>query len=163
MSNFMHKVKDAMTDDKRNAPGSRGNRAPLGEHGSLDPRTIESDPNQYNSSSMNQPSGMGCNNLYGSRRSDDEPSAYRDSKGNGWFLRHIIHSWSCFTFACTLIEYVESHSSSDPDTYRSTDMGGYRPPRAISAGSENVKSGPHDSKLANSIDPRVDNDMGRSG
>lgn len=84
MSNFVHKVKDAMTDDKRDAPGARGNRPPQREHGSFNPRTTESDPNQYNSSSLNQPSGMGSNNPYGSRRSDDEPGAYRDSKGNGW-------------------------------------------------------------------------------
>jgi hypothetical protein len=135
MSNFMHKVKDAMTDDKRNAAGARGNRAPQGEHGSFNPRTTESDPNQYNSSSVNQPSGMGSNNPFGSRRSDDEPVAYRDSKGN------------------------ESHSSSDPDTHGSTDMGGFDSTRATSAGSGNVNVGPHDSKLANKADPRVDSDM----
>ncbi|KGO69330.1 hypothetical protein PITC_095120 [Penicillium italicum] len=135
MSNFVHKVKDAMTDDKRDAPGARGNRPPQREHGSFNPRTTESDPNQYNSSSMNQPSGMGSNNPYGSRRSDDEPGAYRDSKGN------------------------ESHSSSDPDTFGSTGMGGYGSARATSAGSDNVNPGPHDSNLANKMDPRVDSDM----
>lgn len=86
MSNFMHKVKDAMTDDKRNATQSRGNRAPPGERRSSDPRTTQSEPKQYNSSSMNHSSGMGFNNPYGSRRSDDEAGANHDSKGNGWFL-----------------------------------------------------------------------------
>lgn len=160
MSNFVHKVKDAITDDKRNAPGSRGNRAPPGEHGSLDPRTTESVPKQYNSSNMNHSSGMGFNNPHGSRRSDDEPGANRDPKGNGWFLLTYCSFPVLPTFVFMLIEYVESHRSSDPDTYRSTDMGEYCSP---SAGSENVKSGPHDSKLANSMDPRVDSDMGRSG
>lgn len=60
-----------------------------------------------------------------------------------------------------LIEYVESHSSSDPDTYGSTGMGGYGSTRATSAGSDNVNPGPHDSKLANKMDPRLDSDMGK--
>jgi hypothetical protein len=49
---------------------------------------------------------------------------------------------------------------SDPNTYGSTEMGGDGSTRA-GAGSSEVRSGPHDSKLANKMDPRVDSDMGK--
>jgi hypothetical protein len=54
-----------------------------------------------------------------------------------------------------------SRPHSDPDTYGSTEMGGDDSTRATSAGSGNMNAGPHDSKLANKMDPRVDSDMGK--
>ena len=49
---------------------------------------------------------------------------------------------------------------SDPDTYGSTQMRGDGSTGA-SAGSSGMNAGPHDSKLANKMDPRVDSDMGK--
>lgn len=51
-------------------------------------------------------------------------------------------------------------SRSEPNTSGSTAMGGDGSTRAR-AGSSDMHSGPHDSKLANKMDPRVDSDMGK--
>ena len=45
------------------------------------------------------------------------------------------------------------------DTSGSTAMGG---DSSTKAGSSEINAGPHDSKMANKMDPRVDNDQGKS-
>ena len=68
MSRFVHKVKDAMTDHRKEAPGARGSRP------QEDTRAAGSSPDQYNPSGMNPSSGP---------RAEDEPGTYRDSKFDG--------------------------------------------------------------------------------
>lgn len=75
MSNFMHKVKDAMTD--RDKDTGRGFRAPHDNQGSSDAPATDYDLNQ------NRSSGMGSNNPYGSGRSGDGPTTYGDPNFNG--------------------------------------------------------------------------------
>lgn len=147
MSNFVYKVKNIITDYKRDVPRSRGNRASLGKYGSLDSCIIELDLKPYNSSSVNHSYGMGFNNLYGSRCSDDELGANHDSKGNGWFLLTY-----CSFPVLPIFNFM-----------RLMNMGGYCLSRAISAGFEYVNSCSYDLKLVNTIDLHVDSDMGRSG
>ncbi|KAJ5545086.1 hypothetical protein N7461_007390 [Penicillium sp. DV-2018c] len=135
MSKFIHKVKDAMTDHNKNAPGAR---------------TTEADPDQYNSPSTNPSSSLGSNNPYGSGpRTDDEPGTYRDSKFNE------THG----SADPTNTGMGSRGGHSDPGTYGSTEMGGDGSTRATSAGSSGINAGPHDSRLANKMDPRVDSDM----
>ena len=72
MSNFMHKVKDAVTDehDKGTAPGSKGSKQD--NYGSSNPPTTGHGPNQHNFSGMNPRSGYGT-------------GTHRDSKLDGQF------------------------------------------------------------------------------
>jgi len=138
MSKFVHKVKDAMTDHDRDAR-ARGSQVPHDTYGSSNPPTTEYGSNQYNSSGMNPSSGMGSNNPYGSDpRSGNEPGTYDDSGMMG-----------------------NRGGRSDPDTYGSTAMGGDDLTSATQPGSSGINAGPHDSKLANKMDPRVDSDLGK--
>ncbi|OQE10620.1 hypothetical protein PENFLA_c085G01520 [Penicillium flavigenum] len=144
MSRFVHKVKDAMTDHEKETTGARGTRPPQ-----EDTRTAGSNPDQYNSSSMNPSSGMDSKDSYGSDpRSGDEPGTYRDSKFND--------THGAADPASTGMG--NRGGRSDPDTHGSTEMGGDGSTRA-SAGSSDINAGPHDSKMANKMDPRVDSDM----
>lgn len=91
MSKFVHKVKDAMTDDRKDTNQAPGYRAPQDYHGTSNIRAAESNPNQPNPPGMSAPSGLGPNNPYGSRhRSDDDPGTYQDSKLNGWSQAKLI-------------------------------------------------------------------------
>ncbi|KAJ5783046.1 hypothetical protein N7457_004820 [Penicillium paradoxum] len=92
MSNFMHKVKEAMTGHHKDTSEAHDIRAHQDDHGSSNLCSTESNPDKYNSSSMNPSSGMSSNNPHG-------------------------------------------------------------------AGSTGMNAGPHDSKMANKMDPRVDSDM----
>lgn len=84
MSKFVHKVKDAMTDDRKDTNQAPGYRAPQDYHGTSNIRAAELNPDQTNPSRVNTSSGLGPNNPYSSRhRSDDNTGTYRDSKLNG--------------------------------------------------------------------------------
>jgi hypothetical protein len=177
MSKFVNKVKDAMTDHNKDAPTAHGFQAPHDENASSNFPTTEYDPNQHKSSSMNESSGMGSNNPYESGApSDDGPGTYhRDSKFTGWSPRHLVHC-TLYVFHDMLIVYVDSKSPPDPSTtgrgdrggrsdpgnHGSTRMGGNTLTSTSSAGQGNINAGPHDSKLTNKMDPRVDSDLGKT-
>ncbi|CAI7629581.1 unnamed protein product [Penicillium glandicola] len=135
MSKFMHKVKDAVTDHNMDTTGARGSQAPHNTYGTSNPPK-EYDSNENNSSGMNTSSGMGSNNPYGSdTRSGNEPGTYRDSRmGN-------------------------RGGRSDPDTYGSAATGRDNLTSATQPSSSDRNTGPHDSKVANKMDPRVDSDL----
>jgi hypothetical protein len=77
MSNFMHKVKDAMTDHD-NKDTARGFMTSHDGQGSTNAPATESGLNQ------NRSSGVGSNNPYGSDiRPSDGPAAYREPKFQG--------------------------------------------------------------------------------
>jgi len=101
MSNFMHKVKDAVSD----------------HHDRDNPQTMNPGPNQYNSSEMGRSSG-GPSSGEGSNTYDSGP-AY----GNE----------------------ASTHRSPNVDDTRN-------------AGGQ-TNAGPHDSNMANKMDPRVDSDL----
>ncbi|KAJ5317546.1 hypothetical protein PENANT_c079G01610 [Penicillium antarcticum] len=115
MSNFMHKVKEAVTDHDKDT--ARGFQADRDNQGTSNAPATESGMGQ------NRSHGVGSNNPYGSG------SAYRDSKFN------------------------DTQSSADPPR---TGLG-YQGSRS-GDGYTNVNAGPHDSNLANKMDPRVDSD-----
>ncbi|KGO76044.1 hypothetical protein PITC_012010 [Penicillium italicum] len=98
---------------------------------------------------MNPPSGTGSNNPCDSGPpSHNKPGTYRDSKFND------IHGAA----DPASIGMGNRGDSSDPGTYGSTEMSGYGSTRA-STGSSGMNAGPHDSKLANKIDPLIDSEM----
>lgn len=137
MSKFLHKVKDAMTDHDMNAARAGGSQAPHNTYETSNPPTTKNDSNQDNSSGMNTSSAMGSNNPYGSdSRSGNEPGTYRDS-GMGSRGGH-----------------------SDADNYGSAATGRDNSTNASQPSSSDINAGPHDSKMANKMDPRVDSDLG---
>jgi hypothetical protein len=99
----MHKVKDAMTDNDKNAARTRGTEGPHESYRSSNPTTSDNGPNQYQSSGMHQSSGMnpssgvnqssgmnpssgvGSNNPFGAgaRSGGDESGNYRSSRPYG--------------------------------------------------------------------------------
>ncbi|KAJ5355140.1 uncharacterized protein N7496_012352 [Penicillium cataractarum] len=107
MSNFMHKVKDAVTEshDRDRVPNSEVPGA-HNTYKSSNPYTKDPVASQNNPSMMDHESGPGTNRL-----------------GNHGGAR-------------------------GPDTYSSA-----------TTGANTVNSGPHNSKLANKLDPRVDSDL----
>jgi len=122
MSNFMHKVKDAMTDHDKDT--ARGYRA-QDNQGSSNAPAQGSDMNQ------NRSSGVGSNNPFGSGSRSGDPN-YNDTQNPTDSSRTGMGN--------------QGGRSGD---YGSTETGG---------GGSNVNAGPHDSKLANKLDPRVDSD-----
>jgi hypothetical protein len=154
MSKFVNKVKDAMTDHNKDAPTAHGFQAPHDENASSNFPTTEYDPNQHKSSSMNESSGMGSNNPYESGApSDDGPGTYhRDSK--------FTDSKSPPDPSTT--GRGDRGGRSDPGNHGSTRMGGNTLTSTSSAGQGNINAGPHDSKLTNKMDPRVDSDLGKT-
>jgi hypothetical protein len=133
MSKFIHKVKHDM-----NAARAGGSQAPHKNYETSNPPNTESDLNEDNYSGMNTSSGIGSNNPYGSdSRSGNEPGTYRD------------HS-----------EMGSRGGHSDPDKYGSAATGRDDSTSASQPSSSDINTGPHDSKMANKMDPRVDSDLG---
>jgi len=123
MSNFMHKVKDAMTDhDKDTARGFRAQ----------DNQGSSNAPAQGDDMNQNRSSGVGSNNPFGSGSRSGDPN-FKDTQNPTDSSRTGMGN--------------QGGRSGD---YESTETGG---------GGSNVNAGPHDSKMANKLDPRVDSDM----
>jgi hypothetical protein len=138
MSNLIHKVKDAMTDHDMNAPRAGGSQASHKSYETPHPPTTESDSNEHKSSGMNTSSGVGSNNPYGSdSRSGNEPGTYRDDSEMGSRGGH-----------------------SNSDNYGSAATGRHDLTSAGQDSSSDLNAGPHDSRTANKMDPRVDSDLG---
>jgi hypothetical protein len=53
------------------------------------------------------------------------------------------------------------HYGAGSDNYGSSNVGGYGSTNTGSHGSSTINAGPHDSKIANKMDPRVDSDLGK--
>jgi hypothetical protein len=131
MSNFMHKVKDAMTDHDKDT--GRGFRAQEDTRfRAQDNQGSSNAPAQDYDTNQNRSSGMGSNNPYGSGSRSDDPN-FNDTQNPTDSSRTGMGN--------------QGDRSGD---YGSTAMGG---------GGSNVNAGPHDSKMANKMDPRVDSDM----
>ncbi|KAJ6096690.1 hypothetical protein N7486_007436 [Penicillium sp. IBT 16267x] len=129
MSNFMHKVKDAMTD--RDKDTDRGYNDPNQDtHGSQNAPMHPSDTKTHNNPS-------GGSNPFGSTRSGDQSS------------RHPRFNEPQNVGEPTNTETGNQYGAGQgSDPYAQTRAGG---------GATNV--GPHDSAVANKLDPRVDSDM----
>lgn len=157
-----------MADHDKDAPNTSQFQAPHDTYASSKPPTAEHSSNQYSSSNMNPSAGMGSANPYG-------PGPHRDSRFNGWFSRAFLHPSCLSLLHLMLIKYKDTHntdnpintgmgnmsSHSNPDTYGSTAMGGDGSTNTTNNSSSGMNAGPHKSKLANKMDPRVDSDMGK--
>ncbi|OOQ81598.1 hypothetical protein PEBR_42412 [Penicillium brasilianum] len=155
MSNIMHKVKDAMTEnhDRDRAPNTEG---PETHHTYRSSNPYAKDPaSQNNPSTMNPESGSG--NTFGLRGQGTakEPDTFDSTPGGR--TTHGLGSQGAAkgtdTYESTpggrTTHGLRSQGAAKgPDTYGSTTTGG-----------NTVNAGPHDSKLANKLDPRVDSDL----
>ncbi|KAJ5899072.1 hypothetical protein N7495_003816 [Penicillium taxi] len=132
MSNFMHKVKDAVTDrrDEDTSPGYKesnkmnDNRSAF--ESSNPQQRLDTDPNQHGSA-RTAPSSSGGSNPFG---------------GSG--------------------NRTGTHNQSKVDEPRDTDRFNSHGSTGTTGGRA-TNAGPHDSNLANKMDPRVDSDLDNRG
>ncbi|KAJ5775618.1 uncharacterized protein N7511_000629 [Penicillium nucicola] len=182
MSNFMHKVKEAVTDhDKDTARGFQAGR---------DNQGTSNVPGTEHGMNQNRSSAVGSNNPYGSG------SAYRDSKFNdnqssanpattgmgnqgrsGDYEQRAMggnrSNVNAGPHDSKLANKMDPRVDSDMDNQSSTNpttggMGnqgrsGDYEQRAMGGNRSNVNAGPHESRMANKMDPRVDSDMDNRG
>ncbi|KAJ5169141.1 uncharacterized protein N7482_004735 [Penicillium canariense] len=129
MSNFMHKVKDAMTDphDKDTRGWRASNRD---QTGSSNPSTMDQGANQYSSSGMDPSSGGRPTTQDSGPRFGQETGGQRDTR-----------------FDDTRNRGDSSNTGVDDSARAGSDPYG------------TINAGPHESKTANKLDPRVDSDL----
>ena len=149
MSNFVHKVKDAVTGN--NHSETKG-------------------PNHGSSTMANKQDGQSVHSLLSSTRSSYIPVSHASNYGTatatnpsnmGSTQSHPPAQYGSTNPSATTHETTMPglHSGGNLGTGTGTNtygsgMGGY--------GTSNINAGPHDSKLANKLDPRVDSDLGKN-
>ena len=105
-------------------------------YGPANPHITDPGRNQYNPSGMGRSSGMGSNTYGSGPGSGNEMGTYHDSELDGWFPE--TGSSLFMLIIDTLTGHVDTRNT-----------GG------------SINAGPHDSKLANKKDPRVDSELGK--
>jgi len=142
MSNFVHKVKDAMTD--HNKPVTRSQTSDDRDHSATNPFTSDYNANQ-NAPRMNNPADMGPN----ANRPD--PTGY--GTGNAPDSKTQSNQYGQYPSNTATESYASQPSSNARNT--SSVPGD----TSSSASSADMNAGPHRSNLANKLDPRVDSDL----
>jgi hypothetical protein len=137
MSNFVHKVKDAITDHDK--PVTRSQAAEERTHGTANPFTSNYN-NRQNAPGMNNPTTTGSTL---NRPDDGTGNIAPESKAQ--YNQHANYPTS-------------SATESQPSSYNrnSSSMPG---DSSSTSTSPDINAGPHNSKIANKLDPRVDSDL----
>jgi hypothetical protein len=152
----MHKVKDAMTEnhDRDRAPNTEGSESHH-TYRSSNPYAKDPAASQNNPSMMNPESGSGTTYGLRSQGAAKEPDTYDSTPGGR--TTHGLGSpgtakepdtYGSTTGGRTTHGLGNQGAARGPDTYGST-----------TTGANTVNAGPHDSKAANKLDPRVDSDL----
>ncbi|KAJ5792281.1 uncharacterized protein N7503_008259 [Penicillium pulvis] len=152
MSNFMHKVKDAMTDRDRdtdrgyNEPGQDNYGTGTDTKGSTNHPSRSSNP--FGSSRSGEGTGRSGTDPYAQTRAGGATNAgpHDSSMGNKMDPRVDSDMDNRASQGRTGNQNLGGSSGSDPYTQSRT------------GGASNA--GPHDSSMGNKMDPRVDSDMG---
>jgi len=141
MSNFVHKVKDAMTDHDK--PATRSQATEDRTHGAGNPFTSNYN-NRQNAPRMDNPVNTGPGRTV--NRPDDGTGSLAPNAKSQADNEYTNYPTSTVT-------------ESQPSSYNRNPSSSMPGDSSSSASSADINAGPHSSKIANKLDPRVDSDL----
>ncbi|KAF3391626.1 hypothetical protein F1880_007763 [Penicillium rolfsii] len=157
MSNFMHKVKEAVTEhhDKDNVPTNEPHRT-QDTYRSTNPYVKDRVAGQHNPSMMNTESEAGTGRGIGSHGTARGPDTYDSANTGANTINAGPHNSKTANKLDPRVDSDLDHRAQNPAT-----TGSGRPDTYDSAnrGANTTNAGPHNSKIANKLDPRVDSDL----
>ncbi|KAJ5984475.1 hypothetical protein N7481_006574 [Penicillium waksmanii] len=141
MSNFVHKVKDAITDHDKPVTRSQAHPSDDRTHSAGNPFT-PSYNNRQNAPRMDNPVNR-------------DPNFNRTDDGSGSLASNPKSQDNQYTNYPT-----STVTESQPSSYNRNTSSSVPEDSSSSASSDDINAGPHSSKVANKLDPRVDSDLG---